>query len=733
MAADLYPKKAFRKLEKHAMELIELQDIHKTYHMGEIGVPVLRGISLRISRGEFVALMGASGSGKTTLMNILGCLDRPTSGHYWLDGQDVAGMSADERALLRNRKIGFVFQNFNLLPRTNALENVMMPLSYAGEHESNEDAHERAEELLRKIGLEEQLDHEPSQLSGGQQQRVAIARALINRPSLLFADEPTGNLDTRTSEEVLRAFQQLNEEEGVTIILVTHDQNVARSAKRIVRISDGAVEADKPNSQGSIEPGQRPPDSHLMTEKPSLTKPRVRVGRMFHTALTGLRRNVGRAALTTLGIIIGVAAVIAMMEIGRGSSTAIQRTIASMGASNLLVLPGTASSGGVTYGSGSVMTLTPEDSEAIASECPAVRAAAPIVRARTQVIYGNRNWVPTYIYGTTPAFLEAREWNLAGGEVFTDRDVRNASKVCLLGQRLVRELFQGESPIGKEVRIQNVSFKVIGTLTSKGANMMGMDQDDILLAPWTTIKYRVTGTSVANVNQSATSSSGSGASSQVNSLKQIYPTAQNNLYPLPSPTQAANTPLPVRFSNVDQILAAARSAEQSPIAIQQITYLLRERHRIHLEDPDDFNVRDMIEMTKALSSTATMMTKLLLAVALISLVVGGVGIMNIMLVSVTERTREIGLRMAVGARSGNILQQFLTESVILCFCGGIAGILLGQGISYLVSALLHWPTELSVGAIMAAFAVSAAVGITFGYYPAWKASRFDPIIALRYE
>jgi len=715
------------------MELIELQDIHKTYHMGEIGVPVLRGISLRISRGEFVALMGTSGSGKTTLMNILGCLDRPTSGHYWLDGQDVAGMSADERALLRNRKIGFVFQNFNLLPRTNALENVMMPLSYAGEHESNEDAHERAEELLRKIGLEEQLDHEPSQLSGGQQQRVAIARALINRPSLLFADEPTGNLDTRTSEEVLRAFQQLNEEEGVTIILVTHDQNVARSAKRIVRISDGAVEADKPNSQGSIEPGQRPPGSHLMTEKPSLTKPRVRVGRMFHTALTGLRRNVGRAALTTLGIIIGVAAVIAMMEIGRGSSTAIQRTIASMGASNLLVLPGTASSGGVTYGSGSVMTLTPEDSEAIASECPAVRAAAPIVRARTQVIYGNRNWVPTYIYGTTPAFLEAREWNLAGGEVFTDRDVRNASKVCLLGQRLVRELFQGESPIGKEVRIQNVSFKVIGTLTSKGANMMGMDQDDILLAPWTTIKYRVTGTSVANVNQSATSSSGSGASSQVNSLKQIYPTAQNNLYPLPSPTQAANTPLPVRFSNVDQILAAARSAEQSPIAIQQITYLLRERHRIHLEDPDDFNVRDMIEMTKALSSTATMMTKLLLAVALISLVVGGVGIMNIMLVSVTERTREIGLRMAVGARSGNILQQFLTESVILCFCGGIAGILLGQGISYLVSALLHWPTELSVGAIMAAFAVSAAVGITFGYYPAWKASRFDPIIALRYE
>ena len=715
------------------MELIELQDIHKTYHMGEIGVPVLRGISLLVSRGEFVALMGASGSGKTTLMNILGCLDRPTSGHYWLEGQDVTGMSADERALLRNQKIGFVFQNFNLLPRTSALENVMTPLSYAREYASHQDARERAEELLRKVGLGEHFDHEPSQLSGGQQQRVAIARALISHPSLLFADEPTGNLDSSTSEEVLRTFQQLNEEEGVTIILVTHDQNVAQSAKRIIRISDGAIKADKPSFQRLSEDHQGPHNRNSTAGKRNVTKPRVRIGRMFHTALTGLRRNVGRAALTTLGIIIGVAAVIAMMEIGRGSSTAIQRTIASMGASNLLVAPGAASSGGVTFGSGSVMTLTPEDSEAIVRECPAVRAAAPIVRARTQVIYGNRNWVPTYIYGTTPAFLEAREWSLAEGEAFTDRDVRNASKVCLLGQRLVRELLQGESPLGKEVRIQNVSFKVIGALSSKGANMMGMDQDDILLAPWTTIKYRVTGTSVANVNQSATSSSGSGASSEVNSLKQIYPNAQNNLYPLPSPTQAADTPLPVRFTNVDQILAAARSAEQSPIAIQQITYLLRERHRIHLDDPDDFNVRDMTEMTKALSSTATMMTKLLLAVALISLVVGGVGIMNIMLVSVTERTREIGLRMAVGARAGNILQQFLTEAVVLCFCGGVAGILVGQGISYLVRMLLHWPTELSLEAILAAFAVSAAVGITFGYYPAWKASRFDPIIALRYE
>jgi macrolide transport system ATP-binding/permease protein len=714
------------------MYLIELENIHKTYHMGEIEVPVLRGVSLRVSHGEFVALMGTSGSGKTTLMNILGCLDRPSSGQYRLEGQEVGGLSSDERALLRNRKMGFVFQNFNLLPRTTALDNVLMPLSYAIEGEATLGGRERGEELLRRLGLGEHFQHESSQLSGGQQQRVAIARSLINRPPLLFADEPTGNLDSRTSEEVLQTFQRLNEEEGVTIILVTHDEQVARCAKRVIRIRDGVVEDDQ--SPVGETPVQSVPRSTSDVSAGGSSKPRPRIHRMLGTALNGLRRNVMRAALTALGIIIGVAAVIAMMEIGRGSSTAIQKTIASMGASNLLIMPGTAASGGVSFGAGSVMTLTPQDSEAIATEAPAVRAAAPIVRARTQVVYGNRNWVPTFIYGTTPEFLDVREWNLADGQDFSNRDVRNGSKVCVLGQRVVKELFQGESPIDKEVRIKNVAFKVIGVLTSKGANMMGMDQDDIVIAPWTTIKYRVTGSSVSNVNQSAsTTSDSSSTSTQVNSLNQIYPNTQNSLYPVPSSTQQANTPLPVRFTNVDTIYASAVSTAESSAAIKEITGILRERHRIRPGEPDDFSIRDMTEMTKALASTAGLMTKLLLAVALISLAVGGVGIMNIMLVSVTERTKEIGLRMAVGARSGYILQQFLLEAVILCFCGGAAGILAGQGISYIVTIFLHWPTELSMDAIMAAFVVSASVGITFGYYPAWKASRLDPIIALRYE
>jgi len=717
------------------MEFIELQDLYKTYYLGEIEVPVLKGISLTVARGEFVALMGTSGSGKTTLMNILGCLDRPSSGAYWLEGQDVVALSADEWAQLRNQKLGFVFQTFNLLPRTSALENVIMPLSYTAEHLSDREARQRAEDLLQRVGLGDRLDHEPSQLSGGEQQRVAIARALVNQPSILFADEPTGNLDALTSEEVLELFRRLNDEEGVTIILVTHDENVARYADRIIRIYDGMVEAAERVPQKA--PGRPERGPLLAGPRAAWLHPGrawVRLQWMVRTALKGLRRNVLRAALTTLGIIIGVAAVIAMMEIGHGSSTAIKQTIASMGANILVVRAGTASSGGVSFGAGSVMTLTPQDGEAILEECPGVRAAAPVVRARTQVIYGNRNWVPTFIYGSTPAFLEVREWDLAAGDGFTDRDVRNASKVCLLGQTLVKELFQGEPPLGKEVRVQNVSFRVVGILSAKGANMMGMDQDDVLVAPWTTIKFRVTGSSAATVNQSAAAAAaGSSTSQQVNTLKQIYPNIQNQLYPLPSATQAADTPQPVRFVNVDEILTAARTTKEITVAVKQINELLRERHRIRPGEPDDFNIRDMTEMTRALSSTSTMMTRLLLAVALISLLVGGVGIMNIMLVSVTERTREIGVRMAVGAWARDILQQFLAEAVILCFCGGIAGIVAGRGVSILVRMWLGWPTELSLGAIIAAFAVSVTVGIIFGFYPAWKASRLDPIIALRYE
>lgn len=459
----------------------------------------------------------------------------------------------------------------------------------------------------------------------------------------------------------------------------------------------------------------------------------MRLKRTSRIAVSALRKNMVRALLTVLGIIIGIAAVITMVEIGQGSSRAIQSTIASMGANTLLVLPGTATSGGVSWGSGSGLTLTPDDATALKLECPAVEAVAPIVRARTQVVYGNRNWVPQYIQGTTSEFLQVRDWTtLAEGEMFTDRDVRNSSKVAVIGQTLVRELFGGASPIGREIRVQNVSFKVIGVLSSKGANMMGSDQDDIVLAPWTSVKYRVSGSSSGA--QSATTTTGA-SSTEASTTKSgdVYPSSGTALYPEMSEAQRANTPMLNRFTNVDQILVSARSSEEVAPALEQIGSVLRARHRIRDGDPDDFTVRDMSEMTNALSSTSSLMTRLLLSVALISLVVGGVGIMNIMLVSVTERTREIGLRMAVGARGRDILQQFLVEATILCLIGGAFGIFLGRAASFALRSFLKWPTEASLPAALAAFGVSAAVGILFGFYPAYKASRMDPIEALRYE
>lgn len=756
------------------MELIRLENIHKTYYLGEVEVPVLRGVSLTIHQGEMVALMGASGSGKTTLMNILGCLDRPTSGQYWLGGREMSGLSPNQRALVRTEKLGFVFQSFNLLSRTTALQNVIMPLDYAPHRRSADDPRQLARSLLGRVGLAERTGHEPSQMSGGQQQRVAIARSLVNRPALLLADEPTGNLDSHTSVEILRMFQQLNAE-GITVVLVTHDAHVAAYAHRTIRVVDGMIAGEEETVGAAVSHGAVASPHFVASQaegsehgrvaiaqasvtqaevQPTLvpTEPepfgdggvaaKVRTNRRmassllpatWRTALGALRRNKMRAGLSALGVIIAVAAVIAMTEIGQGSKVTLQKGIASMGANTLMIFSGAAATGGVNLGTGSMMTLTPQDATEIARQCPAVYAVAPLVRARSQIVYGNRNWVPEQITGTTPSYLAVRDWQeMTEGAMFTDHDVRNANKVCVIGYTLKRKLFLGVSPLGKEIRINNVSFRVIGVLGRKGANMMGMDQDNVVLAPWSTIKYRVSGTTLTSTNQSGSSSSSSSTSDSVNTLSSLYPTA-TSLYLSRSSSENANTPQPVRFSNVDQIMAKAASEAKVQPAIKQITELLRERHRIRPGNADDFNVRDMTEMSKMLSSTTQSMSALLLVVALISLLVGGVGIMNIMLVSVTERTREIGLRMAVGARSHHILRQFLVESIVLCLVGGGMGILLGRGMSTLVRWIMQWPIQASLSMILAAVAVSVGVGVIFGFYPAWKASRLDPIEALRYE
>ncbi len=349
-----------------------------------------------------------------------------------------------------------------------------------------------------------------------------------------------------------------------------------------------------------------------------------------------------------------------------------------------------------------------------------------MVRGSGQAIYGNRNWVPMQIQGTTPAYLQVRDWPMDEGSCFTDQDVRNSGKVCIIGQTIRTQLFGNEDPIGKNLRLANVTLKVVGVLSRKGANMFGGDQDDIIIAPWTTIKYRISGKTESEAAAQSSSAS-SGVDTSVNSLSNLYPSDSLQLYPEQSTIQAADTPQPIRFTNVNSIQLAATSTRDIPLAIKQVTAVLRERHHLAQGDPDDFQVRNITEFLNALASTTDLIGKLLLIVATISLVVGGVGIMNIMLVSVTERTREIGLRMAVGARSRHILWQFLVEAIVLCLAGGILGIAIGRGCSLLVRALLHWPTAVSIPAIVASVLVAAGVGIVFGYYPAWKASRLDPI------
>ena len=734
------------------MDFIMLVGIHKTYARGAICVPVLRGVSLSIRRREMVALMGASGSGKTTLINLLGFLDRPSSGRYLLDDHEVTRLGEAEAAWLRSKQIGFVFQSFNLLPRMTALENVMMPLTYGSHDFSESECRGRARALLERVGLGDRIDHEPARLSGGEQQRVAIARALVNRCSLLIADEPTGNLDSKTGEEILGLFRQLNHEDGLTIVLVTHDPAVAAHADRVIRMRDGQVFDDDHECEifsgsriscdsskflgaaGASEPIAGPHHG-LDFPIPRRESPRGNLrflARTTSTAIRSLRRNAMRSALTTLGIIIGVGSLLAIAEIGKGSWTAIRALLSKTGVDNIVIQAGAASRNGVSLGSGTVKTLTPEDAETILHECPSIDSLAPLVFARRQVVHGNKNWVPSTFVGTTPNYLRVRQWEeLEEGESFSDEDVRGVAMVCLLGQTVARELFDRQSPVGQEVYVNDVPLRVMGVLSRKGADIIGEDQDDLLVAPWTTVKFRVSSQTVSSSDERiAPTSSLPHLQGQ---LSRRYPRGYSAPFPSLSPAQVIDSPRLERLSNVDSILVRALSTEEIPAAMQQISHLLRERHRVGPGESSDFAVRDFTEVVHAVKGTVGLVAGLLLCVGLISLLVGGIGIMNVMLVTVTERYREIGLRMAVGARSRDILQQFLVEAVLLCLLGGAVGLAVGRGASVLVRLLARWPTESSLIAVLASVSVSVTVGVIFGYYPAWKASRLDPIEALRFE
>jgi ABC-type antimicrobial peptide transport system permease subunit len=443
-------------------------------------------------------------------------------------------------------------------------------------------------------------------------------------------------------------------------------------------------------------------------------------------AFIALKRNPTRALLTTLGIMIGIASVITMMEIGRGSSNSIRNSIEKMGANSVTIMPGWVRVGGISRGASTRVSLMPSDAEAIGRECPSVAYFSPLVWANgNQVIYGSNNWVPNRIIGAAPDYMKIVNWQIAEGRNFTERELEHRVSVCLVGSTVVRELFDGKSPVDCEMRIRNTTFKVIGVLHSKGSSMNGSDQDDIIIAPWTTVRMRLTGLR----SGSATSTKSTAAARP----GELYPGTGVALYPEPDSNLSSDTLLVPRFTYIDQIVFAAVSPDKVQQAVKEAALVLRERHNLKPDQDDDFRIFNSAEFMAMLSSTSVIMTNLLLIVALISLLVGGVGIMNIMLVSVTERTREIGLRMAVGARSSDILKQFLVEAIVLCLVGGIIGIIMGHGAALMVETYLKWPIESSPGAVAAAFCVSVAVGIIFGFYPAYKASKLDPIDALRYE
>ena len=709
--------------------VIELVDLTKTYLLGDIEVNALRGVNLTIDRGEFVAVMGASGSGKSTLMNMLGCLDRPTSGRYILEGEDVARLNESELATIRSRRVGFVFQNFNLLSRTSTLENVELPLFYSA---WTSDGESRAADMVKLVGLAGREQSHPNQLSGGQQQRVAIARALVNRPSILLADEPTGNLDSTNSAEIMEVLTKLNREQGITVIVVTHDPDVAAYADRVVTFRDGVIISDTRKDGAGVRGGAggNAAAPETADRAGSLVDEVWTFASMAVVAAgRAIKRNKLRAALTMLGIFIGVAAVITMVAVGDGARASVEAQINSLGTNLLVVLPGATTANGVRAGLGSNSTLTVGDAQAIAHGGGPVGLVTYMDRQVAQVVSGNRNW-STNIQGTTSNYFAIRDWPPSIGRIFTDSEEKAGAAVCLLGQTVVNNLFgEGQNPVGATIRVKNFPMKIIGVLSVKGQSSYGQDQDDVVIVPFNTAERKVLGVSAPS---SSSASPAAVATASATNPYASVPTT-NSVYSSTTESTSAFGSAPKITGVVNTMYIKASSSEQVDSAVTQITRLLHERHHIQAKQDDDFTVRNLSEIAAASENATQVMTMLLLAVASISLLVGGIGIMNIMLVSVTERTREIGLRMAVGARGQDILLQFLIEAVALSSTGGLLGIGLGIGGARLLTIIKEWPTLISPDSIVIAFAFSAAVGVFFGFYPARKASQLDPIDALRYE
>lgn len=647
-------------------KLIELKDIVKIYRMGDNELKVLNGINVTIEEGDFVAIMGPSGSGKSTLLNLIGCLDIPTSGNYIFGDKDISSYSEDELALFRRHELGFIFQQFHLLSFLDAAENVSLPLLYS----EGRIQKEKSSPYLDGVNLSDRADHLPKELSGGQQQRVAIARALVNSPRLILADEPTGNLDSHSEAQILSILQDLNRK-GMTIVMVTHEDEIGEKCKRVIRMRDGKIISDKRNEEISAP-------TVISAEGTQKKHAALTISEHFRQGMKQLLANKVRTFLSVLGVLIGVASVVTMLAIGKGAQKAIESQLSSLGANILMLRSGAMrGAGGVSAEAGATAMLYPEDGIAIRSKFPDVVEAAPNVQGRAQVAWKNKNW-NSQLMGVTPEYEELRSFKPEVGRFFTEDENSKRSRVAVIGATVYRELFDGKNALGETIKINKNNFLVIGVLPEKGASGW-RDQDDQILVPLQTAMRRLLG---------------------------------------------KNT--------VDAIdLQVSESADMSALEME-IKDFINIRHRIPESQREDaFQVRNMADIQQAISQSGETMSTLLTVIAAVSLLVGGIGIMNIMLVSVTERTKEIGLRKAIGATRMDILLQFLVESVVVGVVGGVAGIVTGVGLALFLNAFAGWITSISPMSIVISFLFSLFIGLIFGVYPARSASRLHPIEALR--
>ncbi len=656
--------------------MIELKNITKIYRTGSVEFRALNDVSLKIEAGEFVAIMGASGSGKSTMLNILGFLDKPDSGTYLLQGKDISNLNDDELSILRNHIAGFIFQQFHLLPRITAVGNAELPLIYAGKRHLKELAIEK----IRDVGLSHRETHYPNEMSGGEQQRVAIARSMVNEPLIIFADEPTGNLDTKSEEEILSILDRLNEA-GKTIIMVTHEDEIARHARRIIRMRDGKIISDVRNGKNVRIKKEKTADI-IEPINEALSKTHTSFGQAefmdyIRQAVSSIISHKLRSLLSMLGILIGVAAVISMMAIGEGAKESLSQSLSTLGSNLLTVMPGRRQHGGVALEAGSVTRIETHDAKAI-SQLQEIKGVSPSVTGRAQLVAAGKNW-NSFIQGAGTHYEQMRNAKPIAGRFFNESEVQTRAKVALIGTTVIRELFGDVYPVGREIKINKNNFLIIGILPQRGAAFF-RDQDDIVVVPYTTAMYRLLG----------------------------------KLY-------------------LDFIDVEVKDQTLIDSAMASIKDIIIKRHHLTPDKEDSFEIRDSTEFRNMISSTTKTMSALLGSVAAISLLVGGIGIMNIMLVSVKERTKEIGLRKAIGARRTDILVQFLIESALMTLSGGIAGILLGSGISVLLSIMAGWAVKISLFSILLSSGFSILVGVCFGFYPAVQASRLNPIEALRYE